>query len=110
MWFASFLLKPLVSRAAREREARARAFLKVPLYSAIFERYNGSVLAPAAALERELVGLVVAEKQTGRARQVFERSPIKAVSLSMVAIVWCAPAHKRARTNAAWRTAFPGQS
>jgi len=29
---------------------------------------------PAAALERDIIGLGVAEKQTGRARQVFERS------------------------------------
>jgi hypothetical protein len=59
---------------SRERDARARAFLNVPLYNAIFERYNGSVLPPAAALEREIIGLGVAEKQTSRARQVFERS------------------------------------
>lgn len=59
---------------AREREARARAFLNVPLYNAIFENYNGGVLPPPAALERDIIGLGVAEKQTGRARQVFERS------------------------------------
>ncbi len=58
----------------REREARARAFQNVPLYKVIFENYKGGVLPPAAALERDLVGLGVAEKQTGRARQVFERS------------------------------------
>ena len=58
----------------REREARAKSFLMVPLYSAIFDKYKGGVLPPAAALERDIVGLGVAEKQTGRARQVFERS------------------------------------
>lgn len=58
----------------QEREARARAFLNVPLYRAIFEKYKGGVLPPAAALERDIIGLGVAEKQTGRARQVFERS------------------------------------
>jgi hypothetical protein len=58
----------------REREARARAFQSVPLYRAIFENYKGGVLPPAAALERDIVGLGVAEKQTGRARQVFEKS------------------------------------
>jgi hypothetical protein len=58
----------------REREARARAFQCVPLYKAIFENYKGGVLPPAAALERDIVGLGVAEKQTGRARQVFEKS------------------------------------
>jgi hypothetical protein len=58
----------------REREARAKSFLMVPLYAAIFEKYKGGVLPPAAALERDIIGLGVAEKQTGRARQVFERS------------------------------------
>jgi len=58
----------------REREARARAFMNVPLYSAVYEKYKGGVLPPAAAFERDIVGLGVAEKQTGRARQVFERS------------------------------------
>jgi hypothetical protein len=58
----------------REREASAKAFLQVPLYKAIFDKYNGGVIPPAAALERDIVGLGVAEKQTGRARSVFERS------------------------------------
>ncbi|MEY9184681.1 hypothetical protein [Bradyrhizobium sp. USDA 313] len=58
----------------QERAARANAFLSVPLYKAIFDKYKGGVLPPPAALERDIVGLGVAEKQTGRARQVFERS------------------------------------
>jgi len=58
----------------REREARTRAFQNVPLYKAIFENYKGGVLPPAAALERDIIGLGVAEKQTSRARQVFEKS------------------------------------
>lgn len=58
----------------REREAKIRAFLTVPLYSAVFERFRGGQLPPAAALEREMVGLGVAPKQKDRARQVFERS------------------------------------
>ena len=58
----------------REREARAKAFMKVPLYSALYENHKGGVLPPAAALERDMVGLGVAEKQKERARQVFERS------------------------------------
>jgi hypothetical protein len=56
------------------REAKARAFLMVPLHRAIFERYRGGVLPPTAALERDIVSLGVSEKQKGRARQVFERS------------------------------------
>lgn len=58
----------------RERVARAQAFQNVPLYKAIYEKYKGGVLPPAAALERDIIGLGVAEKQTGRARQIFERS------------------------------------
>jgi hypothetical protein len=58
----------------RQREARVRAFLNVPLYRAIFEAFRGRQLPPAAALEREFVGLGVAPKQKDRARQVFERS------------------------------------
>jgi hypothetical protein len=58
----------------REREARATAFLNVPLYRALYEKFKGSVLPPTAALEREIASLGVAEKQKDRARQVFERS------------------------------------
>ena len=59
---------------SRAREARARAFLTVPLYRAIFDAHRGGVIPPTAALEREMVGLGVAEKQKDKARQVFERS------------------------------------
>lgn len=58
----------------REREARVRAFMNVPLYAAVYEKYKGGVMPPAAAFERDIIGMGVAEKQTGRARQVFERS------------------------------------
>lgn len=58
----------------QEREARASAFLRVPLYQALFEKFKGTVLPPTAALEREIVSLGVAEKQKSRARQVFERA------------------------------------
>jgi hypothetical protein len=56
------------------REARARAFLNVPLYKAAFEKYKGGVIPPTAALERDFISLGVSEKQKVRARQVFERS------------------------------------
>jgi hypothetical protein len=56
------------------REAKARAFLTVPLHKAIFEKYRGGILPPSSALERDIVALGVSEKQKGRARQVFERS------------------------------------
>lgn len=58
----------------REREARVKAFLAVPLYNAVYEKYKGGVLPPPAAFERDIVGLGVIEKQKQRARQVFERS------------------------------------
>lgn len=56
------------------REAKARAFLAVPLYKAVYEKYRGGVLPPAAALSREMQLLGVSEKQKDRARLVFERS------------------------------------
>lgn len=56
------------------REARVRAFLAVPLYEMIFEKYKGGVLPPAAALEREMSQIGVAEKQIRVARLVMERS------------------------------------
>lgn len=59
---------------AQEREARATAFLTVPLYRAIFEKFKGHMLPPRAALEREMASLGVSQKQTDRARQAFERS------------------------------------
>lgn len=60
--------------ANQTRAARVKAFLNVPLYGAVFDRYKGDQLPPAAAFERDLIGLGVAEKQKGRARQVFERA------------------------------------
>jgi hypothetical protein len=56
------------------REAKSRAFLAVPLYKAIYEKYRGGVLPPAAALSRDIVALGVSEKQKDRARLIFERS------------------------------------
>lgn len=57
-----------------EAEARAEAFMHVPLYSAIYEQYKGQRLPPPKALEREMEGLGVSGKQTDKARQAFERS------------------------------------
>lgn len=62
----------------KTREARVRAFLNVPLFGAFFDRWKSRQLPPPAALERELVGLGVAEKQRDRARQVLERSALQA--------------------------------
>jgi hypothetical protein len=56
------------------REAKACAFLAVPLFKAVYEQYKGGVIPPAAALERDMATLGVSDKQKGRARQVFEKS------------------------------------
>lgn len=57
-----------------ERAARAEAFMRVPLYAAVYEKYKGHMLPPAKALEREMQGMGVSSKQTDKARQAFERS------------------------------------
>lgn len=62
---------------AQERKGRADAFLAVPLYRAVYEKYRNTTLPPAKALEREMVNLGVVQKQADRARQVFERSAEK---------------------------------
>lgn len=62
----------------RAREARVRAFMTVPLYKAVYEKYKGGVIPPAAALERDMAALGVAEKIKDRARQAFERSAERA--------------------------------
>lgn len=53
------------------RAARVEAFLRVPLYAAMYESYNGFALPPAAAVERRMMELGVPQKQAERARQVF---------------------------------------
>ncbi|HEV7252666.1 MAG TPA: hypothetical protein VGN97_06160 [Mesorhizobium sp.] len=59
---------------AQERRAKVKAFLAVPLYKVVYENYKGGVVPPAAAFERDIRKWGVAEKQTSRARQAFERS------------------------------------
>jgi hypothetical protein len=58
--------------------ALAEAFLNVPLYGAMFDRYNGFALPPAAAIERQIIDLGVPPKQTERARQAFASSAVTA--------------------------------
>jgi hypothetical protein len=55
-------------------QARADAFLRVPLFSMIYEKYRGDRIPGDEALESELAALGVAPKQKARARQVFQRS------------------------------------
>ncbi|CDX23598.1 hypothetical protein MPLB_300004 [Mesorhizobium sp. ORS 3324] len=54
--------------------AKAEAFLKIPLYKAMFDRYQGYALPPAAAIERQMESLGVPPKQKERARQAFSAS------------------------------------
>lgn len=56
------------------RAAKVEAFMRVPLYAAVFDQYKGQKLPPMKALEREMAKLGVAVKQADKARQAFERS------------------------------------
>lgn len=58
----------------KERSARARSFLSVPLYKKLFETYRGRALPPDVGLENEMKTLGVATKQADKARQAFRRS------------------------------------
>lgn len=74
---SSFKLTPIGQKLVSpggEAGARVEAFLAVPLYSAIYEKYRGHHLPPPKALEREMQALGVSSKQTDKARQAFERS------------------------------------
>lgn len=59
---------------ATQRAAKAEAFLKVPLYKAMYDSYNGFALPPPAAIERQMQTLGVPPKQAERARQAFASS------------------------------------
>jgi hypothetical protein len=58
----------------QEKAARADAFLFVPLYKAIYDKFRGLSLPQDAALENVMAGLGVAQKQKERVRQIFRRS------------------------------------
>ena len=58
----------------QEESAKSEAFLAVPLYKAIYERYKSVNLPPTDGLGSEMASLGVPQKQTNRARQVFQRS------------------------------------
>jgi hypothetical protein len=60
--------------AQQEKAARVEAFLTVPLYRAVYDKFRGSALPPNAGLEAAMVSLGVSEKQKDRARQIFQRS------------------------------------
>lgn len=74
-------LTPLGQRVIdpeQEAQARVEAFLAVPLYRVVFDRYRGRLLPPDVGLEREMVNLGVAPKQGEKARQAFQRSAAQA--------------------------------
>ena len=60
--------------AAQRDAALVEAFLHVPLYEAIYERFKSKLLPPRKGLEREMEALGVSSKQKDKARQSFERS------------------------------------
>lgn len=63
-----------IADPAQEAAAKIDAFLKVPLYSRIYDNYKGFTLPGAAALEKFMRDVGVSGKQTGKARQAFMRS------------------------------------
>lgn len=59
---------------SQEAQARADAFLTVPLYRRVFDQYKGYTLPPAAGLAKFMGEVGVSSKQTDKARQAFMRS------------------------------------
>jgi hypothetical protein len=57
-----------------ERSARARAFLRIPLYLQLYTRFKGQRLPGDPGLETQIASLGVAPKQKDKARRVFQRS------------------------------------
>ncbi len=77
----SVKLTPLGRRIVDPQKAAAakvEAFLAVPLYRAIYERYAGSLLPNNIGLQKEMAELGVAGKQADKARQAFQRSATEA--------------------------------
>lgn len=62
----------------QEPAARAEAFMSVPLYKRIYEKFKGSTLPPNVGLESTMADLGVAQKQKDKARQVFQRAAAQA--------------------------------
>lgn len=66
-----------------EKQARVDAFLTVPLYRAVYEKFRGATLPPPTGLEAEMVSMGVAVKQKDKARQVFARAAKQAGFLDL---------------------------
>jgi hypothetical protein len=58
----------------RRQASLVEAFLRVPLYAAMYDQYKNYALPPVAAIERQMVALGVPDKQKDRARQTFTSS------------------------------------
>ncbi|HLG47774.1 MAG TPA: hypothetical protein VKY24_16145 [Reyranella sp.] len=59
----------------KQRDARVKAFLEVPLYQKLFDTFRGEPLPPRPhGLQRVLIGFGVPIKVADRARHAFERS------------------------------------
>lgn len=58
--------------------SQAEAFLRVPLFRAMYDQFKGYALPPPAAIERQMEALGVAPKQKDRARPTFMKSAISA--------------------------------
>jgi hypothetical protein len=58
----------------QDKAARKDAFLSVPLYRQVYERFKNGALPPNRGLEAEIKTMGVIEKQAGKARQVLQRS------------------------------------
>jgi hypothetical protein len=58
----------------QEQAATIEAFLTVPLYKSLHEQFRGRTLPPNKGLESTMASLGVAQKQTDKARQVFQRA------------------------------------
>ena len=58
----------------RRDDARIEAFLHVPLYRQVYEKFKGAKLPGDSGLENEMVRMGVAPKQAARARQAMSRS------------------------------------
>jgi hypothetical protein len=78
----------------QEAQAKAEAFLCVPLYAKIHEHFKGLTLPPPAGLESEMGNLGVAPKQKERARQVFMKSAMQAGFFAFGPTKLVAPAFK----------------
>ncbi len=58
----------------QEKKAKVDAFLTVPLYKLVYEKFKSGVLPPKEGLDNEMVAMGVATKQKDKARQAFHRS------------------------------------